>query len=78
MTAKELKDKARREVHPHHTYIEKYVFSREEMAIFWSQLCEEQRKICSNTDRRKHMAYHKMAEWAIKDNIRNAPEPEFE
>ena len=45
MKAKELKDKARKTArYGKHTLV-KYVFTEEEMAIFCSQLCAEQRKI---------------------------------
>ena len=45
MKAQELKEKARKTArYGKHTLV-KYVFTEEEMAIFWCQLCAEQREI---------------------------------
>ena len=73
MTTKELKDEAYCEGFDNESEqpIDLYVFTPEEMAIFWSQLCKEQRKLCE------------MA-WAFSEpgeemyDILEAPEPTFE
>ena len=49
MTAKELKDEAKWVGYPEQSTEEvtEYIFTEEEMAIFWSQLCKEQRELCA-------------------------------
>ena len=71
MKAKELKEKAFCEgFYENNEHVNLYVFTEEEMAIFWSQLCKEQRIICN---------------WEIPplqddiaENVLNAPEPDIE
>ena len=79
MKAKELKDKAFCEgFYENNEYVNLYVFTEEEMAIFWSQICKEQREICEEyffdeVDMQNER-------WAniTAMSIRNAPEPEIQ
>ena len=78
MKAKELKDKARKTArYGKHTLV-KYVFTEEEMAIFWSQLCAEQREICSKSvSEITGTNYNEQLQWQ-KQIVKHAPEPEIE
>ena len=70
MTAKELKDEAKWVGYPEQSTEEvtEYIFTEEEMAIFWSKLCEEQRHKCA----------HRANGLPSYEYIYNTPEPEFE
>ena len=72
MKAKELKNKAQRIAILKKGNLERYVFTKEEMSIFWSQLCKEQRELCSV------LAYKNNHGKYDEAGIENAPEPDIE
>lgn len=49
-------------------FINGYFFTKEEFAIFWGQLCKEQRDLCAD-EGKKH---------GLVSAVRNAPEPDIE
>lgn len=75
MKAKELKD-SKYFCHSENGEVvsEGYLFTEEEMAIFWSQLCKEQRELCRK--KFNHLGtYHGTVVW---DKIDKTTEPEFD
>ena len=90
MKAKELKDE---KYFPHavngEVISEGYLFSEEEMSIFWSQLCKEQREIIFNEvyntkpPKGTHSVgikpyFQEMSQLEFRDAVLNAPEPEID
>ena len=73
MKAKELKDdKYFQHSVDGEVLSEGYLFTKEEMAIFWSQLCKEQRELCLHSF--EEVGHYPNAD----ESILTAPEPEIE
>ena len=77
MKAKELKDEKYFQHAVNGEVIsEGYLFSEEEMSIFWSQLCKEQRRICGAIQSNENPFVSQRSR--LMDVIINAPEPEID
>ena len=80
MKAKELKDRSfvTNKNYAGDQIVGKYVFTEEEMAIFWSQLCKEQRELCQHSlTEITGNSWKDILSWQ-KQLIKHAPEPDIE
>ena len=85
MKAKELKDRSfvTNKNYAGDHIAGKYVFTEEEMVIFCSQLCKEQRELCKDHGFKKvarlvTYGTNEVSPSDIKYAIKNAPEPDIE